>query len=88
MINYGIYCWNEKRKCYIQLFKGKDKSFVILKFNNYHKNLVNDINKSWGHGDGVSPIIQSKYHQITNEDHKPYIMNLLTKQKEELITTF
>ena len=87
MINYAIYGWNEKRKCYIQLFKGKDKPSIIIKFNNYHKNLVNNINKSWGHGNGVSPIIQAKYHQITNEAYKPYIMNLITKQKEDLIIT-
>lgn len=82
MINYKIYAWNEKRKKYIQLFKGKDKYSVVEKFNKYYKNLVDIINKSWGHGADIDLTIQSKYHQITNEDHKPYIMDITTQEKE------
>lgn len=84
MINYKIYVWNEKRKRYIQLFKGKNKDDVINKFNFYHKKLVHTINKSWSSVDGINKMAQLKYHQITNEEHKPYLINLSTNEKEEI----
>lgn len=84
-LQYAFYIWKDISNKYIQLFKSNDKLKLTNKIKKYHRDLVNDINKSWCVNNEISKDLEYKYAQLTNSQYRPYIIDIINDNKELVI---